>query len=144
MTVGQVLLQSVLVTGRVTVLLSFGALGLIVLANLPRIERRGEPAELEDRRSAAGLGLTLAACVFVPLCVSRGWGSVQGSLPGWLAALFAAAGSVTCFIALSFMGWAALVLGRAAHFLARVDRGGRLVREGPFQLVRHPVYFSLG
>ena len=37
-----------------------------------------------------------------------------------------------------------MTLGRAAHFLARVDEGGRLVQEGPFQLVRHPVYFSLG
>ncbi|HVP38020.1 MAG TPA: isoprenylcysteine carboxylmethyltransferase family protein [Candidatus Saccharimonadales bacterium] len=141
---GDVLLYSLIVTGRVTVLLVFGVLAVVVLAHLLFLDRRaGSPAH-RDPRSFTGAALSFLLAFVVPLCVKFGWGSVGPWVPRPLAATLAGLGTLACFTAVTFMGWAVLVLGRAAHVLARVDRGGRLVREPPFSLVRHPIYFGLG
>jgi protein-S-isoprenylcysteine O-methyltransferase Ste14 len=144
MTPGQILLYSLIEAGRWTVLIVFGVLALGFLVHLFRHEIGVGPAATRDSRSWPGAVATFVLALSIPVCVKLGWGSVRPWLPMTVAAALAGIGTLGCFIGLNLVGWAALVLGRAAHILARVDQGGKLVREAPFNIVRHPIYFGMG
>ncbi len=143
MTLTQALLYSLILTGRLTVLIVFTVLAAGVLWHTFRHEIGSRPASLSDRRSWPGAVATFVFACAVPVCVKMGWGGVAKYLPQWLAATLAAVGTFACFVALSLAAWGAVALGRASHFLARVDWGGKLVRDPPYSLVRHPIYFAL-
>ena len=144
MNFGQALLISLVEAGRWAVLIAFGVLGLGVLWHVFQHEIGSGPAVSRDARSWPGALATVVLGVAVPVCVRAGWGSARAWLPLPVAAAFAGVGTLACFISMNFAAWAALTLGRAAHILARVDQGGKLVREPPFNIVRHPIYFGLG
>jgi protein-S-isoprenylcysteine O-methyltransferase Ste14 len=144
MTFGQALLYSLVEAGHWAVLIVFGLLGLAVLVHVFRHEIGAPPATGRDPRSWPGALATFLLGLAVPVCVHFGWGSARPWLPMPVAAALAGVGTLTCFIALNYTAWAALTLGRAAHILARVDVGARLVRVPPFDRVRHPVYLGLG
>jgi protein-S-isoprenylcysteine O-methyltransferase Ste14 len=144
MTFGQALLVSLVEAGRWAVLIVFSLLGLAVLVHVFRHEIGSPPATGRDSRSWPGALATFLMATAVPLCVRFGWGSARPWLPMPVAATLAGVGTLGCFIALNYTAWAALTLGRAAHILARVDQGGKLVRQPPFDRVRHPIYLGLG
>ncbi len=144
MDVGSALLLSAVVTGRVTVVLVFALAAIGASAHvIAGAVRAPRPVE-QERGALVPAILSFALLVFAPLCVWRRWGSLEFALPLGLAAFLAAVGTVLCFSSLSFVGWAGRTLGRSAHPTARVDRGARLVRSGPFAMVRNPIYFALG
>ncbi|MBI5836162.1 MAG: isoprenylcysteine carboxylmethyltransferase family protein [Candidatus Eisenbacteria bacterium] len=144
MSLTQVLVYSLIVTGRITVLLVFSALALGVLWHLFRVEGTRRAATHRDRRSWPGAIATFVLGALVPVCVKMNWGAVGKYLPQPVAAPLAALGTLMCFVALTLLVWSVLVLGHAGHVLARVDWGGKLIREPPFNMVRHPIYFGLG
>lgn len=53
-----------------------------------------------------------------------------------------AAGGAVCAARLAIKTWAVRTLGRAWSAFIEVRQGQRLVREGPYRFVRHPVYLS--
>lgn len=73
-----------------------------------------------------------AAIFFAPRCCEGSYPFVLRAV-GW--ALFAAAGS--------FALWAFVVLGRNLTPFPKPVDGNRLVRNGPFGVVRHPIYTSV-
>ena len=61
------------------------------------------------------------------------------SLPPWRVAL-----SVLFFVLASLLSWTSTrALGRYLRFEAAVDADHRLIRSGPYRIVRHPIYASM-
>src|SRR5689334_17312915 len=98
MTVGQALLESASVTGRVTVLLAFG-----FIAHLARFGLLGRGDSAVTRRSLPGFLLTLVLGAAAPLSVWRRWGALGPGLPAGLVAALAAVGTVVTLGALMFL-----------------------------------------
>jgi protein-S-isoprenylcysteine O-methyltransferase Ste14 len=144
MNIAQALLLSLVESGRWAVLIAFSLLGAGVVVHVFKGELGSSAPASRDPRSWAGALATVALGVAVPVCVHFGWGSARPWLPMPVAATLAGVGTLSCFIALNYTVWAALTLGRAAHILARVDRGAKLVRQPPFDRVRHPIYLGMG
>jgi protein-S-isoprenylcysteine O-methyltransferase Ste14 len=138
------LLQSAVLSGRVSALIVFGALSLFMVFHFVRMTQVRGIANYRDSMSFWGVFLSLIFGAFVPLCVWRRWGDVSGLVPQPVLALAGIIGSVMCFMALSFVVWGFLTLGPAGYAQARLDRGAQLRTDGPYQFVRHPVYFGFG
>src|SRR5437016_3439824 len=143
--VGTLLAESALVTGRISVILCFLAVGAMGFVRLGQTRsRNGAPDRLYDPASLPATAITLLICGFVPLAAWREWGAVGHVMPPAIAAPLALLGSILCFAALSFVLWSVIALGRSWRFLARVGAGAHLVREGPYSLVRNPIYSGMG
>lgn len=140
------LLQSAQVSGRVSALIVFGALAIFLVVHLARGLSMRRTVAHSDPASIVGAALTAALGLFVAGCVWWRWGSVPVPVPivAVLIGLCSIAGSVMCFMALSFIVWGFLALDASGHVLAKVDHGAKLVTAGPFTVVRHPVYFGIG
>jgi protein-S-isoprenylcysteine O-methyltransferase Ste14 len=52
------------------------------------------------------------------------------------------AGGVLCLLRISIKIWAVRTLGKAWSAFVEVREGQRLVQDGPYRFVRHPVYLS--
>ncbi len=87
-----------------------------------------------DRR--ARWGLLLYAVAYSMLWQSKFW---ERSLPLWRAAL-----SVLFFILACTLSWSATrALGRQWRIDAGLNADHELITEGPYRLVRHPIYTSM-
>jgi len=64
-------------------------------------------------------------------------------MPKWAEIAVAAAGIVLAAISLSLMWRAIIVLGRQWGYVARIIEGHRLITEGPYSLVRNPIYTGM-
>ncbi|GEM_PF-1408381 len=62
------------------------------------------------------------------------WG--QGDPPAWLRA----SGATVCVAALAFLRWADHTLGENLSVALEIKPHHRLVTEGPYRYVRHPIY----
>jgi protein-S-isoprenylcysteine O-methyltransferase Ste14 len=61
--------------------------------------------------------------------------------PRWLARPRPALGAASIAIGVGFAAWA-LVVFRSYRLSAQLERGHRLCTEGPFRIVRHPIYLA--
>ena len=50
---------------------------------------------------------------------------------------------ILSFLSAGLVGWAVRVLGKQWSFTARLAEGHRLVTEGPYALMRHPIYAAM-
>lgn len=110
-------------------------IGGVVLWLTPfvRAEWGGSSLASLDRRARWGLLLECAAVAI--MLQSRFW-SVS-------PAAWRVAGSVVCFVLANLLSWtSARTLGRQLRFDAAIGTEHELVREGPYRLVRHPIYAS--
>ena len=101
-----------------------------------RIQRRGRPAERRVRRarlSEWGMLLQFAG-ILVAFALRRSWDE-----PEWLAL----AGIALAFLGV-FVTWAALSrLGRQWRVAAVVTDDHELIVDGPYRVMRHPIYTGL-
>lgn len=126
-------MSPVLVT--VVSLVSIGA--FVVVAQVSRaraVARRG--ATLSRVR---GLAHYIAYFLFVPYLVITSRPGPELSVPDevrWL-------GLLMIWLGVAFSIWAVVTLGRHYDLELEVHRDHELVRDGPYRLVRHPVYTGL-
>ena len=119
------------------------AVGISTLLFLAAGYRKGSSDQQVVRREPSSrIGIALQAVAFAAVFGLRsrsglfeGWGALRGALP-WIA------------LALGAASWTLLLtaqrtLGRQWSVGARLVEGHRLVTDGPYSLVRHPIYLGL-
>jgi protein-S-isoprenylcysteine O-methyltransferase Ste14 len=117
---------------------AYGIFGLFMLVE-SRL-RQGEEAKsfeagAADEGTTRLIGASFGAgLIGIPLVALSGRGRM--SLPG-------AFGPVVMLVGLGLRIWAALVLGRFYTRTLRVEGDQIVVRDGPYQLVRHPGYLGV-
>jgi len=79
-------------------------------------------------------GLSITAVVLAPFFNARGFGQI--ALPDWVAWL----GVALMAAGIALRIWANRVLGAYYTRTLRTQSGQRVVREGPYRLIRHPGY----
>jgi len=79
-------------------------------------------------------GLSITAVVLAPFFNARGIGQI--ALPDWVAWL----GVALMAVGIALRIWANRVLGAYYTGTLRIQSGQRVVREGPYRLIRHPGY----
>lgn len=91
-----------------------------------------------SRSADAGRGGRWVVAQFVLIGIVVGAGFLP---PGWGSlGLLAAVGAVLSLLAGAVVAWAWRTLDRAASPFPRPREGGRLVEDGPYAYVRHPIY----
>src|SRR5580704_3074212 len=99
-----------------------------------RVRRRAPPAQQVDRR--ARWGILLVAISFATLWQYQFW---ETSLPVWRLAL-----AVVLLLLADTLSWSATsVLGKQWRVDAGLNAEHELVTQGPYRLVRHPIYTSV-
>jgi len=119
------------------VIIAGGAI-FIVFAQLAR--RRAVAARGASVRTAGGLPQLLPYFFWVPYLV-------VALRPGPNLARddrVVVAGCVCAVVGIAFALWAIVTLGRHYDLVLEVHTGHELVRDGPYRIVRHPVYTGLG
>ena len=114
---------------------------LIVFSVAEKLLRRDAAARSietgpEDRGTMRRIGLAFAACVLLLLAspaLDRTGVGVVDTAVGWVGVAIMAAG-------LGLRVWAALALGRYYTRTLRLASDQRVVRRGPYRLIRHPGY----
>jgi protein-S-isoprenylcysteine O-methyltransferase Ste14 len=115
--------------------LAFGTACLILLSQ-PQLERdQTVRADAADRFSALAIFAAQIAVGLVSV-IDFGYGPQGGVVPGWVLGL--GLGLVVASSALRL--WAIRTLGRFFTSNVRVLEGHRVVRSGPYRLLRHPSY----
>jgi len=115
------------------------ALGRSVLGPRGKVVASRHPIRGSE---AAWLATTLAA---------QAWTAGVLALPGWFyawpgiadfseATALQVLGLALWLLGMGLAGWATRVLGRAMTVSIQVTEGQRLVQEGPYAWVRHPIY----
>ncbi len=105
-------------------------IGLLLRDGLAGTIDRGE-----DRGSGPFLIVFIAAAIVADLALSRGpdW-------PGLRDGALFAVGIALVWTGLLLRLWAVLTLGRFFRLVVIVQSGHRVIRHGPYRLVRHPAY----
>ena len=140
------LVEAAWISARIAALL-----GLVLWVLGVLLARRGLP----QRASAAAPAfarpgaLPRAAAPFAALLLGGALcaltrGEAQRVLPPWGQCLVAGLASVLAPLGGMLGAWTARALGEALVFAARVFPGASLVTTGPFGIVRHPLYLSVG
>lgn len=97
-------------------------------------KRSGEPPKVIDRR--ARWGLVLECIAYAVLWQGRFW---EKELTAWQLGL-----AIVFFALAALFSWTATrALGRQLRFDAGLSADHRLVTEGPYRVVRHPIYASM-
>ena len=110
-------------------------IGGVVLWLIPFVgaEWGGSSLATLDKRARWGL---LLECAGVAIMLQSRFWSVSPA--GWRVA-----GSVVCFVLANLLSWtSAKALGRQLRFDAAIGTEHQLVQDGPYRLVRHPIYAS--
>jgi protein-S-isoprenylcysteine O-methyltransferase Ste14 len=115
---------------------------LVAVAWSARRQRRDRPPDVER----PGTWLQTPTKAGLPVAAALGLAGVFAGLgrfdPGSAGPLLGAVGAFLLVIGVSFRPWAIAALGRQMDFEIRVKEGHRVMTEGPYRLVRHPIYFS--
>jgi protein-S-isoprenylcysteine O-methyltransferase Ste14 len=91
-----------------------------------------------DRASTLLIVIGFTAAIFVPIALdSANAGELHRgrTIAGWTGIGLMALG-------IAFHSWAMIVLGRFYTRTLRVDEGQKLVRAGPYRILRHPGYLG--
>ena len=90
-----------------------------------------------------GLGVSLMTIAFVGIGILL-WKPIPIEMPSWLEFLFTAAGALLYFGGVGLYLWGLVTIrsqfGVSSLFGAELYREHALVTDGPFALVRHPMY----
>lgn len=116
------------------------AAGFVFIAFAQLARRRAVAARGASVRTAGGLPQLLPYFFWVPYLVVAVRPGPNIAVPEPLAI----AGVVLSVAGVAFALWAITTLGRHYDLLLEVHTGHELVRDGPFRVVRHPVYTGLG
>ena len=122
----------------VTLVIVAGGAIFIAFAQLAR--RRAVAARGGSLRTAGGLPRLAPYFFWVPYVVAALRPGPNVAVPAPLVAAGLALSVAGVAVAL----WAIVTLGRHYDLVLEVHAGHELVREGPFAVVRHPVYTGLG
>jgi protein-S-isoprenylcysteine O-methyltransferase Ste14 len=116
---------------------------LVIFLVTERAVRQGAEARdttrgQDDAGSSVGIfvayGLSIMAVVLAPFFKARGIGQI--ALPDWVAWL----GVALMMAGIALRIWANRVLGAYYTRTLRIQTGQRVMREGPYRLIRHPGY----
>jgi protein-S-isoprenylcysteine O-methyltransferase Ste14 len=102
-----------------------------------RPEKRDSSSPAPRRRPRRfGLRLLVAGCVIVAIRTQHLGRTPTGHGIGWMGVMFTVAG-------IGVATWARLCLGRSWGMPMTVRAKPKLVRSGPYRVVRHPIYSGL-
>ena len=125
-------------TALILLVLSWITFGVIFLL-------RKKPAQGKEakRDSAARWGMVLQGCGFGLVWSIRR--SYWWPISGWLAAeiLLAGLAVVLAYASNWFCHWAVQTLGKQWTYDARVIEGHELITQGPYAVVRNPIYLGM-
>jgi protein-S-isoprenylcysteine O-methyltransferase Ste14 len=116
---------------------------LVIFLVTERAVRQGAEARdttrgQDDAGSSVGIfvaySLSIMAVVLAPFFNARGIGQI--ALPDWVAWL----GVALMMAGIALRIWANRVLGAYYTRTLRIQTGQRVIREGPYRLIRHPGY----
>ena len=93
-----------------------------------------QPVVKKDR-SEPRLAALAAFLFLLPIPIAVGYARI-GVLPSYLFY----PGLVVWIVGLAITTWGVFVLGRLVLGFARVLSGHRVIQEGPYRLIRHPIY----
>ncbi len=132
-----------LMTFRAVILAAILA-GWLVFVSIFWLRRRPPKAEVKERQRKSYLGIVLQGIGYALVWgIRRPWLTPIAPMPAW-------AEIVVGMLATALMGagvWMSLAavraLGKQWSFEARLVEGHRLVTEGPFRIVRNPIYSGM-
>ncbi len=120
------------------VVVALWALGEVTLQLTQAL--RSERTTSREWRSYGGIVVAAAAAVLLALLIRRAVPALDfpSHRTGWLVA-------ITLVIALGagFRLWAIIALGRYFRAVVHIQEGHRVVRTGPYRVLRHPSYTGL-
>jgi protein-S-isoprenylcysteine O-methyltransferase Ste14 len=114
--------------------------GVIFIAFAQLARSRAVAARGASVRTAGGLPQLLPYFFWVPYVVVALRPGPNLARDDWVVAV----GCACAVLGIAFALWAIVTLGRHYDLLLEVHTGHELVRDGPYRIVRHPVYTGLG
>jgi protein-S-isoprenylcysteine O-methyltransferase len=90
---------------------------------------------VDDRGSGPFVLVLIASAVVIDLALSR-----SGNQPGLRTGALFGAGIGCVWSGLALRVWAVLTLGRFFRLVVLVQSGHRVIRHGPYRVLRHPSY----
>ncbi len=107
--------------------------------------RKKPPKTAEHARDPRSLGGLLLQSIGYALAwiIPRPEFSPIVPMPKWAEITVAAAGIVLAALSLSLMWRAIIMLGKQWGYVARIVEGHKLITEGPYNLVRNPIYTGM-
>ena len=124
-------------TALILVLLAWIGFGLTFL-----LRKKPAPVEEAKRASASKWGIALQSFSFAFVWLPRSvWWPFRPSLAGEL--VLAAVAVALSYASSLFCLWAVRTLGKQWTFEARVIKGHELVTQGPYAIVRNPIYLGM-
>ena len=118
-------------------------LSCIIFAVIFLLRKKPSQAKEAKRDSAATWGMVLQGCGFGLVWSMRR--SYWWPISGWLAAeiVLAVTAVVLAYASNWFCYWAVQTLGKQWTYAARVIEGHELVTQGPYAVVRNPIYLGM-
>lgn len=119
----------------------WGITALFVIAGAYVLLRNLDRPKASSRRLSSTLGVVLQALG----CAAAGMGILKPALPWWaplsivstLLVVLLGVSAIALFLS------AAVVMGKNWSLVARTRENHELVRNGPFAMVRHPIYLAI-
>ena len=109
---------------------------IIGAAIIPLLRRKGKVKTRSDRGS--GIVVRLGTYASVSLCIYLALSDVA-ILPAWFSFL----GVTTMLLGIALRQWAIWVLGGFFSTEVKIMSNQRIVKEGPYKILRHPSYTGL-
>ena len=123
--------------------LALVALSWIVFAVIFLLRKKPSQGKEAKRDSAATWGMVLQGCGFALVWSIRR--SYWWPISGWLAGeiILAVLAVVLAYTSNWFCYWAVQTLGKQWTYAARVIEGHELITQGPYAVVRNPIYLGM-